>query len=385
MSEAKAIAAVEEIIADLRGGKMVVLVDDEARENEGDLLLAAQFANADAVNFMAREARGLICLTLPRAHCEKLRLAPMAARGENDNGFERTNFVASIEAARGVTTGISAADRARTILAAAHADARPEDLKTPGHIFPVMARDGGVLVRAGHTEAGCDLARLAGLFPAAVICEIMNDDGKMARLPDLRIFAERHGLKIGAIESLIGHRLQTEHLVRQTGEFETATAWGDFRVVIFADNAGGRTHLAFCRGRFDPARPTLARVIAHPTALDAVGMRGLGRHWDIAAALQKIARAGEGVLLVVEADLQTDINAQLRTAMRRGGEKTEKSESASPAGRWRTFGIGAQILRLLGIGKIALMASARMRFPSLSGFGLEVTEIVAKDDSAGDG
>ena len=247
----------EEIIEDFRQGRMVLLVDDEDRENEGDLLLAAEFCTPDAINFMAREARGLICLTLTEEHCQRLGLEQMVP---NNGSPYSTAFTVSIEAATGVTTGISAADRARTVQAAVAPGASAEDIVQPGHIFPLRAREGGVLTRAGHTEAGCDLARLAGLTPAAVIVEVMNDDGSMARRPELEAFAAQHGIKIGTIADLIHYRLSTEHTVRRIGERELPTVHGNFRLVTFEDRIEGGVHMAMVMGEVDPAEPTLVRV-----------------------------------------------------------------------------------------------------------------------------
>src|SRR4051812_42285770 len=251
------INSVKEIIGDLKKGRMVVLVDEQDRENEGDFVLAADFVTPEAINFMARYGRGLICLTLTEDRCRQLNLSPMVSNNRSPLG---TNFTQSIEAAEGVTTGISAADRARTIRAAIRPDASPRDIVQPGHIFPLMAQDGGVLVRAGHTEAGCDLARLAGLMPAAVICEILKDDGEMARLPDLVEFAARHQIKVGTITDLIQHRSRTESLVTRVTERDIETAHGTLRLVAYSDLIGHETHLALVKGEIDPAREVLVRV-----------------------------------------------------------------------------------------------------------------------------
>ena len=362
-------AEVGELAEALARGRMIVLMDDEDRENEGDLLVAAHFADADAVNFMATHGRGIICLALTAGRCRRLGLAPQAKSG---NGGFGTNFTVSIDAAEGITTGTSAADRAATIRAATKANATAADLTTPGHVFPLMAADGGVLVRAGHTEAGCDLARLAGLAPAAVICEIMNPDGSMARRDDLRDFAARHQLKIGAIKSLIERRLREEKIVARESESEVETAHGVFHLAAYRDRAGGGRHLAFWRGELHPERPTLTRVLAEPTALDGVLLRGGGRAWSAAESLRRIAEDGAGVLLMLHADAENGGRLEAQLSALNGG--------AQPAGggdfrTLRTYGIGAQILRDLGAGKIRLLSS-RIKLPSMAGFNLEVTEIV---------
>src|SRR5512139_2485125 len=264
------ISPVPELIAELAAGRMVILVDEEDRENEGDLVLAADHVTPAAINFMARHARGLICLTLTRERCERLRLPPMAQRNGTQHG---TAFTVSIEAATGVTTGISAADRARTIQAAVAKDAQPADLVQPGHIFPLQAQDGGVLMRAGHTEAGCDMAAMAGLSPAAVICEIMNDDGTMARLPDLEVFAREHGLKIGTIADLIGYRSRNETLIQRAGSRRLLTPQGEFDCTAFRDKSGG-LHLALTHGSWTPADEVTVRVHEPFTAFDMLDAGG---------------------------------------------------------------------------------------------------------------
>ena len=362
-------AEVGELADDLARGRMIVLMDDEDRENEGDLLIAAHFADADAVNFMATHGRGLICLALTAERCRRLGLAPQAKSGRGGFG---TNFTVSIDAAEGVTTGTSAADRAATIRAATRANASASDLTTPGHVFPLMAADGGVLVRAGHTEAGCDLARMAGLAPAAVICEIMNPDGSMARRDDLREFAARHGLKVGAIKTLIERRLREEKIVSRESESEAQTAHGLFRLAAYRDRVGGGRHLAFWKGELSAARPTLTRVLVEPTALDGILLRGAGRSWSAAESLRRIAEDGAGVLLMLHADSADD--------GRLGAQLSALNGGAHPPGggdfrTLRTYGIGAQILRDLGAGKIRLLSS-RIKLPSMAGFNLEVTEIV---------
>jgi 3,4-dihydroxy 2-butanone 4-phosphate synthase/GTP cyclohydrolase II len=360
-----AIAPIPELVADLAAGRMVILVDEEDRENEGDLVLAADLVTPEAINFMARNGRGLICLTLTRERCEKLQLPPMTARNGAQHG---TAFTVSIEASSGVTTGISAADRARTVQAAVRRDARPGDLVQPGHIFPIQAQDGGVLMRAGHTEAGCDLAAMAGLSPAAVICEIINDDGTMARLPDLITFAERHGLKIGTIASLIEHRSRNETLIERVGTRKMLTQQGEFDCATYRDRTGG-LHIALTRGKWSAGDEVLVRVHEPLSVLDLLDA-GPGDHsWPLPralAALQKSERA-VAVLLNCGEDAASLLPQVL--ARSRGARKPVLPMDL------RTYGIGAQILRDLGVGRMKLLGSPR-RIPSLPGYGLEVTAFV---------
>lgn len=361
------LSGAQDIARELAAGRMAVLVDDEDRENEGDLIVAANFADAAAVNFMAAEGRGLICLALTGEQCERLKLPPMSPENRSPLG---TNFTVSVEAARGVTTGISAQDRARTIAAAANPKAAPEDIVMPGHVFPLRADPGGVLVRAGHTEAACDLARMAGLFPAAVLCEIMNEDGTMARLDDLKKFAARHKLKIGAIKHLIEYRLSNEALVRRGAETKVQTAAGEFNMVSFRDSVAGRLHLAFCRGDIVPEKPVLARVLVEPTFLDGVLESIPERSWSVLESLRRIDSEGAGILVLLGAGEANGakIGMQIDSFARR---------PAGAAGRLRTYGLGAQILRAAGAGKIRLL-SGRMKIPGLEAFGLEITETVEK-------
>ena len=352
-----------DIIADLKAGRMVVLVDEEDRENEGDLVLAADFVTPDAINFMARHARGLVCLTLTEERCRQLGLAPMVAANRASQG---TNFTVSIEAAEGVTTGISAADRARTVMAAIAPDARPDDLVQPGHVFPVMAQAGGVLVRAGHTEAGCDLARLAGRTPASVICEIMKDDGTMARLPDLVLFAQQHGLKIGTIADLIQHRSRTERLVERIAERPLTTEHGAFRLVVYRDKLTDATHLALVRGPLSPDTETLVRVHEPLSVMDLLDAGSTSHSWTIPAALAAVAEAGRGVVVL----LHRPESAQ---ELRRRAVAAEPP--VSPKMDLRNYGIGAQILRDLNVGRMRLMARPR-KMPSMAGFDLEVSGYV---------
>ena len=356
------ISPVPELVAELAAGRMIVLVDEEDRENEGDLVLAADHVSPQAINFMARFGRGLICLTLTRERCERLQLPPMAQRNGTKHG---TAFTVSIEAAEGVSTGISAADRARTIQAAVAREARPSDLVQPGHVFPLQAQDGGVLMRAGHTEAGCDLAAMAGCAPAAVICEIMKDDGTMARLPDLELFAQQHGLKIGTIADLIGFRSQHESLVTRAGSRRLATPWGEFDCNAFRDRSGG-LHLALSHGRWEPAQEVLVRVHEPFTALDLLDA-GESRHsWPLPQALRELraSPAGVAVLLNCAQDVETLLPQVLPGTV-------AASAPARTQMDLRTYGVGAQILRELGVTRMRLLGRPR-RMPSMTGYGLEV-------------
>src|SRR5512133_203834 len=358
------ISRTEEIIADIKAGKMVILVDEEDRENEGDLLLAADFVTPEKINFMARFARGLICLTLTEEHCRALQLAPMAQDNRSSHG---TAFTVSIEAATGVTTGISAHDRSRTVQAAVARGAKPEDIVQPGHVFPIAAQPGGVLVRAGHTEAGCDLTALAGLTPAAVICEIMKDDGSMARLPDLIEFGKQHGLKIGTIADLIHFRSQTESLVERVAERDIATAHGGFRMLAYREKISGATHLALVRGAIDAGTPTLVRVHEPLSMLDLLNTAPGTHSWGVHEALAAIGAAGSGVMVLLNCAESADQLAQ-RVA-------SEAKPLAAAKMELLTYGIGAQILRDLNVGKMRLMATPR-KMPSMAGWDLEVTEYV---------
>jgi 3,4-dihydroxy 2-butanone 4-phosphate synthase/GTP cyclohydrolase II len=352
-----------EIVAELKAGRMVVLVDEEDRENEGDLVLAAEFVTPDAINFMARHARGLVCLTLTEEHCGQLGLARMVSANRSAHG---TNFTTSIEAAEGVTTGISAADRARTVQAAISPSARPEDIVQPGHIFPVMAEPGGVLSRAGHTEAGCDLARLAGLTPAAVICEIMKDDGTMARLPDLVEFARTHGLKIGAIADLIHYRSRTERLIERVGERPLGTPHGAFRLLVYRDKLTDATHLALARGPLSPDTETLVRVHEPLSVMDFIDAHSTSHSWNFAAALAAIADAGRGIVVLLH---RPESAQELRV------RAITDQPPVSSRMDLRNYGIGAQILRDLNVRKMKLMAKPR-KMPSMTGFDLEVTGFI---------
>ncbi len=355
-----AISSITEIIADIKAGKMVILVDEEDRENEGDLVMAAEFATPESVNFMARHGRGLICLTLTEDRCRQLNLPLMVFNNRSPLG---TNFTVSIEAAEGVTTGISAADRARTVHAAMRADASPSDIVQPGHIFPLMAQDGGVLMRAGHTEAGCDLARLAGVMPAAVICEILKDDGEMARLPDLEEFAAQHRLRIGTIADLIHYRSTTESLVERVTERDIDTVHGRFRLYAYSDKVGNATHLALVKGKPQPDKEVLVRVHEPLSVIDLLDTGSTSHSWNFNDALATISRAECGVIVLLHR-LETAAELLERAQPRRATVKPPKFAL-------RNYGIGAQILRDLKVGKMRLLAQPR-RMPSMAGFDLEV-------------
>ncbi len=363
------ISPVEDIVAEMRAGRMVILVDEEDRENEGDLVLAAEHVSPEAINFMARFGRGLICLTLTRERCEYLRLPPMAAR--NGTAYS-TAFTVSIEAAEGVTTGISAADRARTVQAAVAPDARPDDLVQPGHVFPLQAVDGGVLMRAGHTEAGCDLAAMAGCAPAAVICEIMKDDGTMARLPDLQVFAAQHGLKIGTIADLIEYRSRTESLVQKLGTRPLHTAFGDFTAHAFRDQPSQGLHLALVMGQWEPSETVVTRVHEPLSILDALEVNRAMHSWSLEMALTTVAREGKGVVVLLNCGETAD---QLLAQF----DGTARAAHGPERGRMdlRNYGVGAQILRECGVHHMKLMGNPR-RMPSMAGYGLEITGYLSK-------
>ena len=357
-----AISPVKDIVADMRAGRMVILVDEEDRENEGDLVLAADHVTPEAINFMARFGRGLICLTLTRERCELLQLPPMALRNGDKKG---TAFTVSIEAAEGVTTGISAADRSRTVEAAVAKNAKAEDLVQPGHIFPLQAVAGGVLMRAGHTEAGCDLAAMAGCTPASVICEIMKDDGTMARLPDLQIFAAEHGLKIGTIADLIEYRSRVETLVTKVASRPIETAYGPFTLNAFKDKTNHSVHLALVKGAWEPADTVLARVHEPLSVLDALEVGRTMHSWSLDASMARIASEGKGVLVLLNCGESAEqLLAQI--------DGTARASHGPERGRMdlRTYGIGAQILRECGVHKMNLMGNPR-RMPSMTGYGLE--------------
>jgi 3,4-dihydroxy 2-butanone 4-phosphate synthase/GTP cyclohydrolase II len=360
---------IEELLEDMRAGKMVVLMDDEDRENEGDLIIAAEHVRAEDINFMAHYGRGLICLTLTRERCRQLRLPLMVSDTNTDH---RTNFTVSIEAAEGVTTGISAHDRAHTIRTAVRRDARPEDLRQPGHIFPLMAQPGGVLTRAGHTEAGCDLTRLAGLEPAAAIVEILNDDGTMARRPDLEKFAQRHKLKMGTIADLIRYRLEKERSVERIAERTITTEFGAFRMFCYEDHVNRTVHLALVAGELEDERVPLVRVHLKDTLGDVVGIRDRALGWPLRSAMQRIAREGHGVIVILRPD---ETPRDLMDAVHSIGLDGPAPPAQAGAKVLRTYGIGAQILRDLGVTRMRVL-SAPKQMHGLSGFDLEVVEYV---------
>ncbi len=364
-----AISPIPELVAELAAGRMIILVDEEDRENEGDLVIAADHVTPEAINFMARFGRGLICLTLTPERCDRLQLQSMTARNGTRHG---TAFTVSIEAATGVDTGISAADRARTVQAAVARDAKASDLVQPGHIFPLRAQEGGVLMRAGHTEAGCDLAGMAGLSPAAVICEVMKDDGTMARLADLIAFAKEHRLKVGTIADLIEYRSRNETLIERVGRRTLVTAQGAFDCSAFRDRTGG-LHLALTHGQWTHTDEVLVRVHEPLSVMDLLDVGDSCQHsWPLPkalAALQKSPRSA-AVLLNCGEDVAALVPHVLPAA----------NGAARPSGQMdlRTYGIGAQILRELGIAKMKLLGSPR-RMPSMTGYGLEVTGFLAAD------
>ncbi|HEX4150949.1 MAG TPA: bifunctional 3,4-dihydroxy-2-butanone-4-phosphate synthase/GTP cyclohydrolase II [Steroidobacteraceae bacterium] len=359
---------IDEILEDLRRGKMAVIMDDEDRENEGDLIMAAECVRAEDVNFMARYGRGLICLTLTQERCRQLRLPLMVS--ETDKAH-RTNFTLSIEAAEGVTTGISAHDRAHTVQTAVAAKARPEDLRQPGHIFPLMAQPGGVLTRAGHTEAGCDLARLAGFSAAAMIVEILNDDGTMARRPDLERFAKAHSLKIGTIADLIRYRLKNERSVERVYDHPVDTEHGKFRLCCYEDHVNKNVHIALVKGDLDSALPPLVRVHINNTLRDVVGVRSENLGWPLRAAVRRVAAEASGVVVILRPE---ETPRELMDSLHQIEAKPEPHHHVG-ATVLRTYGIGAQILKDLGLKRMRVL-SAPKQLQGLSAFDLEVTEYV---------
>ncbi len=365
-----AFAPVPELLEEVRQGRMVVIVDDEDRENEGDLIMAAELVRPADINFMVTHARGLVCLSLTGERCAQLGLPPMV---QSNTSRHRTNFTVSIEAAEGVTTGISAHDRAHTIRTAVRPGAGPADLSQPGHIFPLMSDPGGVLARSGHTEAASDLARLAGLSPAGVLVEVLNSDGSMARRPELEVFAREHGLKIGSIEDLIRHRLDTEQTVERVDEREIDTAHGAFRLVSYRDRLSDALHLALVRGTPDPARASLVRVQPMNLLADALHWRRADFGPATGEVLARLAAEDAGALVLL--DDPRDPQALL--------ERIRAPHAASPApgrrgrtGEWRRNGAGSQILHDLGFGRLRVLGTPR-RQVGLAGFGLEIAEYVA--------
>ncbi len=366
-----AIAPTSEIIAELRAGRMVILVDEEDRENEGDLVMAAEFITPEAINFMVTHARGLVCLTLTEERCRLLGLAPMVQANGTRYG---TNFTASIEAAVGVSTGISAADRAYTIKTAVARDAQASDIVQPGHIFPVQAVRGGVLMRAGHTEAGCDLTALGGLTPAAVICEILKDDGSMARLPDLMGFAEKHNLKIGTIVDLIQYRSETESMVQRVAERQVQTAYGTFHAIAYRDVPSGAPHLALVKGKIDPEQETLVRVHEPTSLLDLLETGASVHSWSLPDALKAVANSESGVAVLLNCQGSAEQLfggfGALAELDRTGVVPARIDRSASMD--LRAYGIGAQILKDLNVNRMKLLGRPR-KMPSMTGFSLSVT------------
>jgi 3,4-dihydroxy 2-butanone 4-phosphate synthase/GTP cyclohydrolase II len=365
---AAAISPVAEIISELKMGRMVILVDEEDRENEGDLVMAAEFVTPEAINFMVTHGRGLVCLTLTEERCRQLELPLMSNRNGTPYG---TNFTVSIEAAVGVETGISVADRARTIRVAVARDAKPTDLVQPGHIFPLRAVPGGVLVRAGHTEAGCDLTAMAGLTPAAVICEILKPDGTMARLPDLIEYGRTHQLKIGTIADLIQYRNEHESVIERISERRIKTPWGEFNMIAYRDTVAGNPHLALVHGHVDPARETLVRVHEPTSVLDLMDVQSPGHSWGVAEALQAIRESQAGVMVF--------LNCQGSSSQLFDQIAASQGDMPVPVKRepgrmdLRTYGMGAQILRDLKVGQMRLLARPRKMPSIMPGFGLDVT------------
>jgi len=369
--------SVEELVADIKAGRMVILMDDEDRENEGDIIMAASLVRPEDINFMARFARGLICLTLTDARCKQLRLPPMVI--DNATPYQ-TAFTVSIEAAEGVTTGISAFDRAHTIRTAVKRDARPEDLVQPGHIFPLTAKAGGVLTRAGHTEAGCDLARMAGLEPAAVICEILNEDGSMARRADLETFAREHNLKIGTISELIRYRLDNEHTVERIAETAVHTEFGDFRLVTYQDTVDNTIHLALVKGLVDPKKPTLVRVHIRNMLSDVLSVEHEAFGWPLRRAMKRVAEEGNGVIVVIwRPDSPRELVQRIVSLHRHASEDHHPPSTGSVDPQvLRTHGIGAQILSDLGVRQMRVLSLPK-KMHGIAGFGLEVLEYVPCD------
>jgi len=359
-----------EIIDEIRNGRMVILMDDEDRENEGDLIIAASCVRSEDINFMARYGRGLICLTLTGEHCQKLNLPLMTSNSNSNFG---TNFTVSIEAAEGVTTGISAADRALTIQKAVAPNAKPTDLVQPGHVFPLMAQAGGVLSRAGHTEAGCDLARLAGQESSAVIVEILNDDGTMARRPDLEKFAKEHGVKIGTIADLIRYRIENEKTVEHMTETIFPTEYGEFVLHAYQDKVEKKLHLALVKGKLDPDTPTLVRVHLENPISDLTGSLAKDRGWPVDDVLRRLAKEESGVIVILCNQYEP---MELINQIESYKTNTEKVETNNNSKDLRTIGLGAQILSDLGVRKMRVL-SAPKRIHALSGFGLEVVEYVS--------
>ena len=372
---------IEDILDDLRQGKMVILMDDEDRENEGDLLMAAESVTPEAINFMARFGRGLICLTLTEDHCDKLDLPLMV---NNNRTPYATNFTVSIEAAEGVTTGISAADRAKTVLAAVNENVQAEDIITPGHVFPLMAQKGGVLSRAGHTEAGVDLAALSGFQAASVICEILKEDGTMARMPDLLEFAKEHQLRIGTIEDLIRYRRQYDSLIRREGETHFDSRFGRFKAKVYRDTLSNREHLALVRGNIDENTVPLIRVQVHYGLFDLLGDLREDPGWTINKAMERMAEEDNAVLVILNNannsgnSLLDSLKGSLLENAERDDKNDKDSNSSADPETLRTFGIGSQILSDLGVKKMRVISGSPLIMHSLAGFDLEVVEFITQ-------
>ncbi|MBM3600354.1 MAG: 3,4-dihydroxy-2-butanone-4-phosphate synthase [Alphaproteobacteria bacterium] len=357
-----ALSSIEEIIEDARNGRMFILIDDESRENEGDLVIPAQMATPDAINFMARYGRGLVCLSMTRDRVERLGLPLMARQNASRH---QTAFTVSIEAREGVTTGISASDRARTIAVAIDPTKGREDIATPGHVFPLVARDGGVLVRAGHTEAAVDMARLAGLLPAGVICEIMNDDGTMARLPDLIKFAQFHGLKVATIADLIAYRRRTETIVRRVLETTLDSVFGgEFRMIVYVNKVQYAEHLALVKGDLSAPAPVLVRMHAVNVLDDVLGNRAHARSGELQGAMKLISEAGRGAIVLIRDSQPTSLSDRIRAHI---GESPQGSEL-------RDYGVGAQILLDLGVKEMVLLTNTKRTIIGLDGYGLTVVD-----------
>ena len=366
-------SSVDEIVADLRIGKMVIIVDDEERENEGDLLMAADKVTPEDINFMAKYGSGLICLTLTQSRCNLLRLPLMASQ---NNGLEETNFTVSIEASEGVTTGISAHDRARTIRVATAPGAQPSDIKQPGHIFPLMAKPGGVLTRAGHTEAGCDLTRLAGLNPAAVIVEILNDDGTMARRPDLIEFAKHHDIKIGTIADLIRYRVSNEQSIERISEQEIDTEFGKFRLMTFEDHINRDVHFALVKGKITDESNPLIRVHVENSLRDSIGVNHQSLGWPMKSALKQLSKEEYSILVALCYSSQPKDFLEMVKGIE--AEEMEDSEIQAESSVLRTYGTGSQILRDIGVKRMRVLSEPK-KMQAISGFDLEITEYVEKE------
>lgn len=372
MPEEIVLNTIPELLEDIREGRMVVLMDDEERENEGDLVMAASKVRPEDINFMARFGRGLICLPLTRERCQQLQLPLMVNRNQ---AHYRTNFTVSIEAAEGITTGISAYDRAHTIRTAVQPDAKAKDLSQPGHVFPLMYAPGGVLARAGHTEASVDLAMLAGMEPAAVLVEILNEDGSMARRPDLEVFAKEHGLKIGTIADLIHYRIANEKTVERVGECNLPTEFGDFRLIAYQDVIDNELHLALVLGNITPEEPTLVRVHMQSTICDLFAANHRACHWPLHKAMQRVSKEGKGVIVVLRNhDTSRELLQRMRDLQLHDAEDQVPAR-ANGGNHLRTYGAGAQILGDLGVRRMRIL-SAPKSLHGISGFDLEVVEYV---------